>query len=156
MSRLVTKPTKWVCAQRKLRSAWASAQFDQSLRCALNGLLRTQAFFMRTAKSLIRLGGCPGWSESSLGAQSHCWFCHEAAQMDLGIAQTANLTVDYATVLFWKITRWFSLTIVRCGFTMDSLSSENLSMKLCKIQFTLGFARNVNFSTFPILLETQK
>ena len=29
--------------------------------------LRTQAFFMRTAKTLIRLGGCPGWS--SLGAQ---------------------------------------------------------------------------------------
>ena len=26
---------------------------------------------------LIRLGGCPGWSESSLGAQSFCWFCHE-------------------------------------------------------------------------------
>ena len=51
------------------------------LRCALNGLLRTQAFFMRTAKTLIRLGGRPGWSESSLGAQSFCWFCHEAAQM---------------------------------------------------------------------------
>ena len=29
--------------------------------------LITQAFFMRTAKTLIRLGGCPGWSESSLG-----------------------------------------------------------------------------------------
>ena len=26
-------------------------------------------FFMRTVKTLIRLGGCPGWSESSLGAQ---------------------------------------------------------------------------------------
>ena len=38
----------------------------KSLRYALNGL--TQAFFMRTAKTLIRLGGCPGWSESSLGA----------------------------------------------------------------------------------------
>ena len=25
-------------------------------------------FFMRTAKPLIRLGGCQGWSESSLGA----------------------------------------------------------------------------------------
>ena len=35
----------------------------------------------RTAKTLIRLGGCPGWSESSMGAQSFCWFCHEAAQM---------------------------------------------------------------------------
>ena len=40
-------------AQQRLRSAWASA------------------------KSLIRLGGCPGWSESSLGAQPFCWFCHE-------------------------------------------------------------------------------
>ena len=27
-------------------------------------------------RRLIRLGGCPGWSESSLGAQSLCWFCH--------------------------------------------------------------------------------
>ena len=28
------KPTKWLCARRRLRSAWASAQSDQSLRCA--------------------------------------------------------------------------------------------------------------------------
>ena len=27
------KPTMWLCAQRRLRSAWASAQSDQSLRC---------------------------------------------------------------------------------------------------------------------------
>ena len=31
------KPTKWLCAQRRPRSDWASAQSDQSLRCALNG-----------------------------------------------------------------------------------------------------------------------
>ena len=36
MSRDMTKPTKWLCAQWRLRSAWASAQSDQSLRCALN------------------------------------------------------------------------------------------------------------------------
>ena len=30
------KTTKWVCAQQRLRSVWASAQSDQSLRCALN------------------------------------------------------------------------------------------------------------------------
>ena len=30
---------------------------------------------MRTAKALIRLGKCPGWSESLLGTQSFCWFC---------------------------------------------------------------------------------
>ena len=36
---------------------------------------------MRTAKTLIRLGGCPGWSESSLGTHSFCWFCHVVAQL---------------------------------------------------------------------------
>ena len=30
----------------------------------------THAFFMRTAKTLIRLGECPVWSESSLGAHA--------------------------------------------------------------------------------------
>ena len=30
---------------------------------------------------LIRLGGCPGWSKSSLGAHSFCWFCHVAAHL---------------------------------------------------------------------------
>ena len=53
-----------------LRSAWASAQSDQSLRCALVGWLRTQSVFIRTAKTLIRLGECPGWSESLLGAHA--------------------------------------------------------------------------------------
>ena len=51
-----------------------------SLRCVLNGYLRTQCFFMRTATTLIRLGGCPGWSESLLCTQvsllvlSHCGY----------------------------------------------------------------------------------
>ena len=39
-----------IYAQRRLRSAWASAH-------------------ERTTKTLIRLGGCPGWSESSLGTR---------------------------------------------------------------------------------------
>ena len=38
---------------------------------------------MRTAKTLIRLGGCSGWSESWLGIQSLCWFCHVVAQLYL-------------------------------------------------------------------------
>ena len=32
-------------------------------------------------RRLIRLGGCPGWSESSLGEHSFCLFCHVAAHM---------------------------------------------------------------------------
>ena len=36
---------------------------------------------MRTVKTLIRLGKCPGWSESSLSAQPHYWFCHVVAHI---------------------------------------------------------------------------
>ena len=32
-------------------------------------------------RRLIRLGGFPGWSESSLDAQSFWWFCHEATHV---------------------------------------------------------------------------
>ena len=36
---------------------------------------------LSTQRRLIRLGGCPGWSESSLGAHSFCWFCHVMAHI---------------------------------------------------------------------------
>ena len=34
LSRLMTKPAKWLCAHRRLRSDWASTQSDQSSLCA--------------------------------------------------------------------------------------------------------------------------
>ena len=37
-----------------------------SLRCALNRKLRNQGFFTWSAMTLIRLCGCPGWTELSL------------------------------------------------------------------------------------------
>ena len=71
LSRLMTKPTKWLCAQRRLRSAWVSAQSDQSSPCA-QWVAKDPSFLHadRTAKALNRLGGCPGCSESSLGAHA--------------------------------------------------------------------------------------
>ena len=65
-----------ICAQRRLRSAWV---YYQRLRCPYEEALGHQLPIERTAKTLIRLGGFPGWSESSLGALSFCWFCNEAA-----------------------------------------------------------------------------
>ena len=67
-----------------------SAQADQSLCCA---------FFMRTAKTLIRLGRCPGWSETSLG--THCWFCHEVAHwfIHLCLILTCNNYCLYKEVI---------------------------------------------------------
>ena len=60
MSRAMTKPTKRLCVQRKLRSAWASAQSDQSPRCPHEETLGSYLPTERTAKTLIKLGGCPG------------------------------------------------------------------------------------------------
>ena len=73
----MTKPTKWLCAQQNRRSAWASAQSDQSLRCPHEESLGPYLPTERTVKTLIGLG-C---SASSLGAQSFCWFCHGAPQV---------------------------------------------------------------------------
>ena len=45
----MTKPTMWLCRQRRLRSAWASAQSDQSLRCLHEDSLSPQLSIERTA-----------------------------------------------------------------------------------------------------------
>ena len=90
----MTKPTKWLCAQQRLRSAWASAESDQSLHCPHEETLGPKLPVEHTARTLIRLGRCPGWSESLLGAHSFCWFCHVAAQMtnELEYDKTNKLT----------------------------------------------------------------
>ena len=49
-----------LCAQRRLRSAWASAQSDQSQRCPPEAKLGSKLPIEHLAKTLIRLGGCPG------------------------------------------------------------------------------------------------
>ena len=51
---------------------------------------------------LIRLGGCPGWSESSLGAHSLCWFCHVVAQINV----LTNASSEVWTNLF-MLDIWF-------------------------------------------------
>ena len=58
-----------MCAQRRLRSAWASAQFDQSHRCPQEETLDPQLPFERTANILIR----------RVDAQFILLVCHEAA-----------------------------------------------------------------------------
>ena len=50
-----------------------------SLRCPHEETLGPQLPTEHTAKTLIRLGRCPGWSESWLGAHSFCCFWHVVA-----------------------------------------------------------------------------
>ena len=94
------KTSKMTYAQRKLRSAWASAQYDQSSLCEHSVQLRIQAFFLRTVKTLIRLGGCPGCSESALGAQVIFMFLSCAGSN--GSYFTLLLYAELHFIMFWS------------------------------------------------------
>ena len=80
LSPLMTKPTKWHVRPVKTQISlgicpvWSVFAVRMKKAWVLSYPLRAQ-------RRLIRLGGCPGWSESLLGAQSFCWFCHEAAHL---------------------------------------------------------------------------
>ena len=68
MSRNMTKPTKWVCApQRRLRSAWASAQSDQSSLSAWRNLGPLATHWAHSENS-----DQTGWSEGQADP-SLCW-----------------------------------------------------------------------------------
>ena len=76
MSRDMTKPTKWACAQQRFRSPWHPIR--------IFAVLMKKPWVLSyplSAHRRLRLGGCPGWSVSSLGAHSICWFCRVMAQI---------------------------------------------------------------------------
>ena len=83
MRHCMTKPTKWPVCQAKQISLGIRPVWSESSLSAL-GKLGSIATHKSQAKSLIRLRGCPGWSESSLGAQ----------------AQKALRVVDLSTLLY--------------------------------------------------------
>ena len=58
-----------------IRPVWS----ESSLSASRN--LGSLATHWAHSEDSMRLGGCPGWFESSLSAHSLCWFCHEAAHI---------------------------------------------------------------------------
>ena len=74
LSHLMTKPTKWLWAQRRLRSAWASAQSDQSLRCP-----RKESWFLSYPVS----------------AQRRLWSDWADAEADLSLRWAHSHFVDF-------------------------------------------------------------
>ena len=81
---------------------------------------------IRPAKTLIRLGRCSGWSESSLGAHSFCWFCREAALMvGQGHANLAAGAGWIGYVLFLILVCPFlscTSSVSRCQMSNQSIS----------------------------------
>ena len=78
----------------------------------------------RTAKTLIRLGGCPGWSESSLGTQSFSWFYHEAATKPTNwIVRPAKTKISQSIRQVWSVS-----SLGGCpGWSESSLGAQSFS-----------------------------
>ena len=96
----MTKPTKWVCAQRRLRSAWASAQSDHSLRCPHD----------------------KAWVLScSLSTQRRLWSDWADDQADLSLRWVHSHFVGlvmrrliWFLIKQWSLLRWSSSFMKRC------------------------------------------
>ena len=69
-----------MCAQRRLRSAWASAQSDQSSLCA-QWVAKGPSFLHADSEDSDQTGRMPSLIWVVASAHSLCWFCHEAAQL---------------------------------------------------------------------------
>ena len=87
-----------------IQTKWASTQSDQSLRCPHEESLGPKLPIKPAAKTMIRLGRCSGWSESSLGEHSFCWFCHVVADMELEEASDRATSMAQLNGLAFKDT----------------------------------------------------
>ena len=63
----------WATTWQNQQNACAPSENSVSLTCYGNELV--------VLPDVKEQCGCPGWSESSLGAHSFCWFCHVAAHV---------------------------------------------------------------------------
>ena len=74
----MTKPTNDLCAQRRLCSALASAQSDQSSLCAqwVAKVPRLLHLESEDSDQVAQVDLSLRWA-----TMSFCWFCHEAAHI---------------------------------------------------------------------------
>ena len=127
LSCLMTKQTKWHVHPAK-------TQISLGIRLKLSRITRKPLFTVRIEKywvlsyplsalrRLIKLGGCPGWSESFLGTQSFCWFCHEVAHFSY-----IRLTNGWLWRLLWTETQ------LKFAKNLTSNGNQRVELKLSRI-----------------------
>ena len=115
--RSMTKPTKW-----HVRPDWVFA-FRMKKPWVLS-------YPIRTAKTLIRLGGCPDWSESSLGAQVIVLSSLGAQVILLGSLCCGSLILFYFYFFYFKTIRFFLPfnEMIVCIQTLSFCVSEDSSI----------------------------
>ena len=131
-----------LCVKRRLRSAWASTQPDQSFRCPPKGTLAPWLPTESYARTLIRLRGCAGWSESSLCTytilKEILWPGMSLSQSCLGWHVCVNANVHFPSeFLFsnaYNAKNWGKIEMT----FLDSNPQETRTMYLCYTIITLS------------------
>ena len=75
MSRLMTKPTKWLCAQRRQISLGIRPVWSESSLCA-QWVAKDPSIFHADSEASDQTGRSLRWAHMPF-----CWFCHVAAQL---------------------------------------------------------------------------
>ena len=88
---------------------------------------------LSTQRRLIRLGGCPDRSESSRGARSFCWFCHEAAHFLEAKNRSANFIFSFLFFFFFFF--FFCRRQILIWSDIVSWSNYIISIKMSLIHF---------------------
>ena len=140
------KTNKWLVRQAKTQISLGIRPVWTETSPPAWGKLGSFATHWAKAKTLIRLGGCPGWSESSLAHMSFCWFCHAAAQIieyENSLSVSVKELVIPSTIRSSMSSRWQSYMLCRrwCSIStklsaLEILYLQNTSnIVLCMLQF---------------------
>ena len=105
---------------------------------------------MRTAKTLIRLGGCLGWSESSLGAHSFCWFCHVVAHLCIQ-QRLRSVCPSLQSYLHWTL---YGQPQTQLFFMQTSKAGQTLQVQSLIWMFAVG--TSVASLSYKMNLRTAK
>ena len=115
-----------LCAQQRLKSAWASPQTDQTFCCPHEETLCLYLPNECTTETPNWLSGCPGWSESSLGSPVYC-FCHVLAQI-INISEVHyGFCFSLLVAYFDQISGWFD-QIWRLGYIPHPRQCKNVQV----------------------------
>ena len=102
-------------------------------------------------RRLVWLGGCPGWSESSLSAHSLCWFCHVAAHIAINIKWLEMSDKYWGTkITTFDINIWYWHTISNFTLALDQLCLfvnhlTNLKLYYCNSPIILSLVYRVGY-----------
>ena len=85
-------------------------------------------------RRLIRLGRCPGWSESLLGAQSFCWFCHVVAQLLLLRLRLISMSSFENSNQCLSFQKWWQLVTSMLGHRKQTPILHTCHISHCEIK----------------------